>query len=226
MKRNTVFLVILGALCLISALSNGSVGVNSECINGACNVNVSSSPEGIIMGVGLAIFALIYPQLAGSEDETRVVAIWHRFGALMIDGVALLAATVPIAALPMLFAEAHYMKQFRWSFVRHFERPDDWSNILIPFIIIMAIMIAYFYLHARSGRATLGQYVLGYRIVKASEPGASPSYGLRLFLACFGMCWWPVSIFLALGNRNHAFWWDALSDTRAVRVTENGPPGT
>lgn len=226
MRRITVFLILAGVFFLITTLSSGNViGASSKCVDGACSVNASSSPEDVILAIGLVLFSIIYPQLEGVADEKRVVGVWRRFGAFVVDYAAVLAAIAPIAALPVLLAEAHHTGHFRWSFSRNFARPDDWNNFLIPLAVIFVILFSYFYLHARIGRQTLGQYVLGYRVVKAAEADARPLYALRVILSFIGLCWWPVSVLFALFKPNKTFWWDTLSGTRAVRVVQQRPRG-
>lgn len=225
MRRLTVFLIVAGAFYLIPAMAGGQAVGTSTCVDNACNVVVSSSPESMILAIGLALFVVIYPQGANTVDNTRVVGVWRRFGAFVLDYAAILAATVPLAALPALLAEARDTGHFRWSFARTFERPDDWNNFLIPGVAIFIILFAYFYLHARIGRQTLGQYVLGYRVVRADQAGPSPAYALRVILSFLGLCWWPISVIFALFKPDKAFWWDALTGTRVVRVLQQDPPG-
>jgi uncharacterized RDD family membrane protein YckC len=82
---------------------------------------------------------------------------------------------------------------------------------------VFVAMYFYFSLHPKNNRQTMGQYVLGYRVV-AADSGTPPAYRARALLSFLGLCMWPVSLTMALLNERKAFWWDAASKTKVVRV--------
>lgn len=90
---------------------------------------------------------------------------------------------------------------------------------LLPGIAVaFAGLFYYFYGRLRANRQTLGQYVLGYRIVNVTAAKGTPRHARRVLLSFFGLCMWPISIVVALIDRDKAFWWDAVTQTRAVRT--------
>ena len=108
-----------------------------------------------------------------------------------------MAIVAPIGALPTLIAEYHFTGTFQWAFEREFERPPDTILILPVALGIFVAMFFYFYLHPKRNRQTLGQYVLGYRVIAARQP-LGASYGVRALLSFVGLCAWPISVILAL----------------------------
>ena len=69
----------------------------------------------------------------------------------------------------------------------------------------------------KRGRQTLGQYVLGYRVISSGNADV-PTYGRRALLSFVGLCAWPLSVVLALRRKRKAFWWDAATGSQVVRV--------
>jgi len=193
MNRAVVFLLVVGVFLLSSAMSGG-VQAFSECSETGCVVTVSSALISIILAFGLAIFLPFYPQYENTIDKTSVVGVWRRFGAFYLDFVFVLIIVTPLVAVPLLLAEASYTGMFKWSFEREFSRPDDSSYLFLGIFAGFLALFFYFYLHGRVGRPTIGQYVLGYRVVRATETLGKPQYALRVVFSFIGLCWWPVSL--------------------------------
>jgi len=171
----------------------------------------------LIVALALLVLLFTYPRLDHPTDDRKVVGVLRRLGAFFLDFALIMVIAAPIGAIPTLLAEYHYTGTFQWSFVRDFERPTDTALILPVAIGIFVAMYFYFSLHPKGNRQTVGQYVLGYRVV-ASGGTLSPSYGHRALLSFIGLCMWPVSVVMALRNERKAFWWDAASRTKVVRV--------
>lgn len=216
MSRTIVFVLVFGAFFLTSTMSGGSV--SSVCSNADCLVSASSSPFSVALAVGLLLFLVFYPQLENTADNTRVVGVWRRFGAFFLDFTLVLMSVTPLAALPFLWAEAGHTGIFQWSFEREFLRPTDSVYILPSVFAAFLALFYYFYQHARVGRQTIGQYVLGYRVVRASGIDGEPKYGMRVVMSFLGLCIWPISVILALRNSHKAFWWDAATGSNVARV--------
>lgn len=215
--RLLAFLVLIAAFMLSSGASGGSIGVLSECVNGACVVAASSSVLSTIIAGVLSLF-LVFPQREMVPDLSKVVQVWHRFGAFFLDFMLVALIVSPVATLPILIAEANYSGAFVWSFQRDFSRPTDFMFVVPGVFILFLALFFYFYLHARSYRATIGQYIFGFRI-RPDGGDDVPKYGMRIVLSFVGLCVWPVSGILALCHPSKAFWWDSASATRAIRVT-------
>ncbi len=216
MKRIFVFLIISAMLIISSNSSGGTVGVTSLCQNLQCYTVASSSIISTALGISALIFIAVYRQKNMKMDINNSVGILQRLGALFIDFFVMLMALTPLVVLPILWVEAQITGTFAWSFARPFVRPSDAMIILPGVLLIFVALFFYFYLHARKNRATIGQYLFGFKI-SASESG-TPNYLARTFLSLIGICAWPISIFLALRRQDRKFWWEIKTHTRAVRM--------
>ncbi len=217
MNKYLVLVIVLGVIYLSSWGSGGSLGASTACENGQCLVSASSSPISVFLSVVLAVFVVFYPQRAYVENESNIVGVWRRFGAFFLDFMLVLMVVSSIGAVPLLVAEAEYTGAFQWAFIREFSRPTDAAYVLPSVFVSFVALFLYFYLHGKSGRPTVGQYVLGYRIASLEEK-EKPAYGLRVLLSFLGLCMWPVSVMLAIGNQQKQFWWDSTTRTRVFRV--------
>jgi RDD family len=218
MQRRTVFLVLVGAFLLSSWTSGGGIGVSSVCENTECLVAASASALSVVIAVGLALFVVLYPQTQAVFDFSRAVGIWRRFGAFVLDFALVLMVVSPLAALPILIAEGGYSGTFEWSFQRDFVRPTDGAYLMSGVVAGVLALFYYFYQHVRVGRPTVGQYVLGYRVIKAIGGDREPRYAMSVLTSFIGLCVWPVSVVLALCHPQKAFWWDSATGTAVVRV--------
>lgn len=217
MMRLLAFLVVIVAFVLSTWASGGSIGASSECVNDDCLVAASSSALSIVTAIVLLLFLVFYPRHEEVPDLSKAVGVWRRFGAFFLDFALAILIASPIVTLPILFAEASHSGAFVWSFHRDFSRPTD-SLYLAPAAFAMfLVLFLYFYLHARIGRATIGQYILGFRI-RPADGNDAPKHGMRVVLSFMGLCVWPVSAILALCHPRKAFWWDSATATNAIRM--------
>jgi|GEM_PF-2462972 len=147
------------------------------------------------------------------------VNVLPRVGAFIIDMLTIQLIWMPVMVLGIIFAEVLYTGEWRWAFERDFQRATDMPLFLIPFFGMFGSVIGYQYWSLRTGRQTIGQYVLGFRVI-ADEQSASPAnYGLHLFLATIAAGLWPINLILAVVDRRKRFWWSKLANTRCVQVT-------
>jgi uncharacterized RDD family membrane protein YckC len=217
MPRIFVFLIVLTLAFGGPALSGGSVGVSSQCLNDDCWVSASSSLFAIISGLLLAAFVLFFPRKNFTESSDGIVGVWRRFGALFLDFLVVLAIITPIAALPLLAVESSYIGSFEWSFIRDFSREAD-SYFLFPSIFIMfGLVFFYFYQYSKNMQQTLGQYVLNYKVTPVQESRQSYPFAKRVIYSYLGLCAWPISVILALKSEKKACWWDKSTNTKAIR---------
>lgn len=217
MSRLVVFAVVLGAFLISSWSAGESIGASSACENTTCVMTASSSLISIVLSIALATFALTYRQRAAPPDDARVVGVWRRFGAFVLDFSAVVLVVSSIGAVPMLVAEGHFTGQFQWSFTREFTRPTDTMIVLPVALGCFLALFVYFYMHARIGRQTLGQYVLGYRVT-ASSADVQPAYGQRVVLSFVGLCIWPISVIMAVRKPSKDFWWDSATNSKVARL--------
>ncbi len=216
MKRLHVLVIVLGLVGLSSYLSGGPVGASSECINDECQVWASSSLGSCAVAVGLLLFVMRYPKRQGVFDLSLVVGVWRRFAAFLLDCLLVLSTIVPFVSLPALILEAHATGAFQWSFERDFVRSTDMLIFGTGALLTFCALFLYHYWHLRAGRATVGQYIMGYTITAATDTDRKPAYALRVLTAFVGLSVWPVSVFSALRSPDKRFWWDEFTDTRAI----------
>ncbi|MET1257458.1 RDD family protein [Aliikangiella maris] len=170
------------------------------------------------MSLALFSFLCFYPQQKSSHDRTEIVGVWRRLGAFYLDFMIVLIGITPLLALPLLIQESSYTGQFVWSFEREFSRSTD-SNYILPGVgLAFWFLFYYFYKHPKSGRQTIGQYVLGYKVVSNTDEPSDAEFGVRVFYSYIGLCAGPISLYLALKNPDKAFWWDSATNTKVIRV--------
>lgn len=161
---------------------------------------------GCLLTGAVALFA---PRNAPLIGELLSIRIWRRMTAFLIDVfvAGLLAVSVfgPVwLTLPLEPAVSDTpVGQAYW-----------WLAVQI------AAMLGLFWLHPKYGRATPGQYILGYRIEADPAATGRPLHFLRMFAGFYALC----SVYLWIwflkredSERGH-YWWDRAGRTRAVFV--------
>jgi uncharacterized RDD family membrane protein YckC len=216
MHRFFVLLIVLAFVFGTTSFSGGYVGVSSECRGGQCFVIASTSIASIILGLIFIIFAIKFPREIRNNTENRA-GFWRRFGAFILDFIAVLMALTPIVALPTILSEYFYTGSFEWAFQRDYSRSTDILVIFPSVLILLAGLIYYFYKYTLISKPTLGQYVLGYRIVSNNGAMDSSIARKRVLLSVLGMCLWPIAVIHGL-IKKRVFWWDSGSNSIA-RVT-------
>ncbi len=219
MARLVTFLLVIFALYISASYSGEYLGVQSSCINSRCVVGAHSSILSIIISIALVLFLVLRPNQKVKIQDDRVVGVWRRLGAFYLDFALVLLIVVPITAIPMLVAEGQHTGTFEWFFVRKFTRPSDAFFALPAVLACFAALYFYFFYTPFKDRQTLGEYVLGFKIVPANEVGYPPNFGWRPFLGFIGLCTLPISVYYALKKDDKRFWWDTESRTRAVMVS-------
>ena len=217
MSRLLVFAVIALGVITSSWGSADTLGAQLRCENSACLVSAGATPQSLVVAIAILAFLFTYSQREQEPNNQAIVGVWRRLGAFLLDFTTIMVIAAPIGAMPTLIAEYYYTDSYQWSFARDFERPTDMLLIMPVGIGIFMAMFFYFYVHAKRGIQTLGQYVLGYRVVAANS-AEGPSYGMRALLSFVGLCAWPVSVVLAMKHERKAFWWDAATGSQVVRV--------
>lgn len=221
MGKLFTFAFVFGAFFVSASLSGDYVGVSSSCVNSQCVVGGSSSIGSLIASLIIIGFLFLRPDQRTMANTNGVVGVWRRLGAFLIDFVLVLLVISPIAALPLLIAEASHTGAFEWSFVRKFARPNDGLFILPGVFAAFAALYFYFFYHPWKGKQTVGEYILGFKIVAATNIGLNPTYGMRPLISFIGLCAWPISVYFALRKDDKRCWWDTESRTRAIMVSSS-----
>jgi hypothetical protein len=106
---------------------------------------------------------------------------------------------------------------WQWSYERLEWQTRDIFGALLLFLMFPGIFY-YFYKHHSLGRETVGQYILGYKIIPASND-SPPNYKRRLGDCLVVGVFWLLVPLLTRGIKNGVYPWDKRSNTRAVRTT-------
>ncbi|MEP3654410.1 MAG: RDD family protein [Litorimonas sp.] len=132
------------------------------------------------------------------KDGPKYVGFFWRAIALALDNFFWIILQIPLV-----------------PFFNQFENSE-----LLTAVYLLAFL-AYFWLLPKFGRATLGQYMMGYRIVPADE--SRPKCLWRLAYVCGTAIMWPLFLFSWFMLRNDdigIYWWDRKSSTRAVSTRQ------
>lgn len=215
MGRLWVF-VALVAILVPQFATSSQHGFQENCVNDQCYVVAATSQVGLIASGVLAAFLVLYPQIRSEAAHTAPGKLWKRGIALYVDFFVVLSIVAPAATLPLLLEEGRITGTFQWHFERDFARPSD-TALAVPTILGMFVaLFAYFYVHLRVGRQTIGQYIMGFRI--ESEPDAKMNAFKLVSLSWIGMCMWPFALYGAAKHPKKLFWWNVQTKTRVVQA--------
>lgn len=151
----------------------------------------------LFAGLALGAFAIGYIPQGNLVETSEPVRLWRRFAALVIDLSALYMILDPVLR-PLAFV---------------------WGAL-----IGIGLVFSWFWLQAQAGRATLGQTVMGYRIVPMEGANGEPEFAFRAIMGFVGLCLWPVT-FIAASQKDATpgtYFWDRQSNTQAVSVVGLG----
>ena len=194
------------------------MSISSHCNNKQCNVSISSSFISFLSSIILILFVSLFPRKKSENSGIESVGAFRRFAAFYIDFSIILTCLIPLIALPQLLIESSIVGTFHWSVNRSFVRESDSIYMIPAFLFSLVLIFYYFYKYPKLGNQTVGQYVLGYKIVALKGSMVEPSYGLRVVYSYMGLCIWPISVYYSLQSSNRTFWWDNITNTKAVCV--------
>ena len=207
MFRLSYIQILLIIVIFYIAIILSDVEMNNiiQCVNDSCLVSVSTSFVLLIASITLGMILFNYKQYDYEFDESEAVSFFARFGAVIIDMHYALIIILPLSSIIPLFLEFIITGNFSLSFERDFIRPYDYI-VQIPSIIASFVLVYYyFYWHLSNDKATVGQYILGYRIVFSDtrEPGI---YHKRVRLSMLGLWFYPYYFVKALMDKHNSYW--------------------
>lgn len=173
----------------------------------------SGGPPEFALGVLFAIIAFVLPRAKPLAGLDRPVRIWRRSTAAFIDWYI---AGFSIAAAFGLGGIAIF---YIWPGAAR-DLPKQPLIIAALITVGVSAFFAYFWLHPKFGRATLGQYIMGYRIDNDPNPDVPPHHFMRTVAATFSACSWHLWIWFVNDRMTTpgVYWWDRIGQTRAVFV--------
>ena len=182
---------VLALICLIGPVYLGSMspgtGFEVSCVNGNCIAAASTSWYALALASITLALVLLFPRPKSKHLQAsgKRAGYWRRPLALLVDFALLMVVFAPMSLVPLLF-EWRATGEFAWSFHREFARPTDWVTAPLVFAFFAAI---YFYYDraSRSGRQTIGQFILGYRVTLTHRNWQSPIGGMFGLFAYLGV---------------------------------------
>lgn len=217
MKRLPASIFVIALLFFFGSFSPYGAGFTSECSNGNCEVAARGSLHGIFAGLAIGVLVWLMPRKKTESWATEPVGVFRRLSAVYINMAVILFTLTNIVVLPILLVEAEYTGEFQWNFERDFSR--DWDFLLTGagVLFLFAAMFYHYYRSLIVGRPTIGQYLMGYRIVRNGGPWTRTTAMKRMGHTLLNLCAWPIAVFMALKNEKKAFWWDLKTDSLAER---------
>lgn len=207
MRREVMAFCLIGAFILVSVLTAYGWIPDPE------PDAPSGGPPEFALGVLFAVIAFLLPRAKPQAGLERPVRIWRRGTAAFIDwqiaGFSIVAAFgVGGIALSYIWPESVG------------SQPLD--PVLMAALIALGVsaFFSYFWLHPKFGRATLGQYIMGYRIERDPNPQIPPHHFVRTVFAMIAICSWHLwGWFVKYEDTQKGnYWWDRIGQTRAVFV--------
>lgn len=163
--------------------------------------------------------ALAAPRRLPQAGLARPVRIWRRMTAFLIDVYLAALFLASVSALIALGIEgisgAPSGPPFGGAAEGEVAEFAVWT-LALQFAVVLGL----FWLHPKYGRATPGQYIMGYRIEPDPPAHGAPLHFLKFCICFFAMCsahlwiWFLKPADSELGH----YWWDRITRTRAVFV--------
>jgi uncharacterized RDD family membrane protein YckC len=163
-------LAVLGIGALVVAFSGGSeIGFSVDSVNGFEHVSAGTSIRAIA-----ATFIILIAYLVALDPEPREAAgplasTSRRAVGWFLDFFLSLAAISALVALLPLASEALATGRFQWQFERDSIHPMDWVLSLVGLALVFGGMAFYWGLPPVRGGQTIGQAVLGLRVVSTTD---------------------------------------------------------
>lgn len=214
--KRLLLLVSIVAINLI--VPNQDSGMSAECVGGQCIYAASTSVSAILMSAfwGLVLFT---NRELPINDASHEAGFWRRLAAFFIDFWVLMAVFIPIFVMPVLLAEFAHTGDFQWNFIRDFSRTGDWPLRAFLALVHITAMVKCQAFFIRNSKPTLGQYILGIRIIPATDSSPPIQATKRVLLSLVGLFIWPIAIYTAI-RRRKVYFWDRMTDTRTVIAAE------
>lgn len=211
-QREHVGFLFLAAMIAEAIIAEFSTTTRFDCGVG-CALSAPNELYSMLFGFLIGAFAIWFPQLEPVVRHDQSVALWRRVAAFLVDlhvGVVVALSVAFLVGQIMIFSLAGV---WNWSDVDPSSpsiRIVNISGLLVSF----ALLYCYFWLPSKNGRATVGQYIMGFQIVSDSD---TPKFGVRPLLGFIAIC--SVLIWIWFGSTHGRYWWDRASGTRPIMVS-------
>jgi uncharacterized RDD family membrane protein YckC len=221
MRRLGLAVLGIGAL-VVSFSGGGEIGFSVESVNGIGHVSAGTS----IRAIGAAFIILIAyliaidpepEEAAGSPASTS-----RRAFGWFLDFLLSLAAISALVALLPLASEALATGHFQWQFDRDSINAMDWVLSLVGIALVFGGMAVYWGLPPVRGGQTIGQAVLGLRVVSTTDqPITLRKSLLRGLLQPFAPLLWLAHLF----SSRRTYFHDDLAHVQVITTKVSRPRG-
>jgi len=212
MQRELVGFISLSAIVIGAFIGSLSTGVTFDCGVG-CNFSVTDEPYLEVWGALMGVCAVFFPQLDPIKRADQYVSLWRRTVALVVDFHVIVLSAVAVVFVFLRLVLLAIAQTWNWT------KLDPLSPIIGPMNIVgliggFTLILLYFWLLPQKGRATVGQYIMGFQIVPDAD---RPKFWLRPLIGYVAIASLPFWIwFDSKGASEGRYWWDRVSGTRPI----------
>jgi len=218
--RVAIVLLLLSGFVLGFVSGSKSVGFEVHSANEKTLVRGGSDPIALLWTAALIPFVVYVVRRELRAERLKFASWTRRLAAFLLDFYIAMFCTAPIVALIPLTIEAIRTGKFAWFFERKYTVPSDWY-VGVPLVLFtMAVVAAYFAVPIARRTQTVGCFLLGLKVIPATQEidSIGLSRGLRrAFLGFIGLCSWPFMWLLGRG-KDGSTWYDRSTGFRVVQV--------
>lgn len=218
MRRLGLAVLSIGALFL--SFSDGQeIGFSVDSVNGVEHVSAGTSIRAIAAALIIVIAYLVALDPEQQEATGPAASTSRRAVGWFLDFMLSLMATSAIVALLPLAGEALATGHFQWSFERDSINAMDWVLSLVGIALLFGGMGLYWGLPPVRGGQTIGQAVLGLRVVSTTDQPINLRMSLlRGLLQPFAPLVWIARLF----SPRRAYFHDDLAHVQVITARSAG----
>jgi len=195
MRRLGLAVLGIGAL-IVSFSGGGEIGFSVDSVNGIEHVSAGTSIRAIAATFIILIAYLVALDPEPQEKAGPPASTSRRAVGWFLDFLLSLAAISALVALLPLASEALATGHFQWQFERDSINTMDWVLSLVGIALVFGGMAVYWGLPPARGGQTIGQAVLGLRVVSTTaQPITLRTSLLRGLLQPFAPLLWLAHFF-------------------------------
>ncbi len=219
LERASVAGVVATVMCIGYWFATNSMTITGPC-GESCGLLIEGDPALIMTGLTLGLFVGIYRPVSQTPKPWKPVLMWRRFIAFIIDFYVVIMVVFAVLVTASLSIGALLYGSWNWQ-IRLVDTPPIQMLVFTLFGSSLLAVFAYFWLHAKFGRATVGKYIMGYTIIPAEEGQLHTSYAYGVFSAFLAMCSVHLWVWFVKDTDSKIgwYWWDRAGKTKALFVS-------
>ena len=178
----------------------------------AANDTMNSSPEAIIWSASFGACLLFFPRAKGKVRQGVYPGLFRRYFATNIDIVVAMSSIMALFFPVLLLIENAARDEWVWSWEAA-TSPFYIPSLIVGILSCFVGLYFYFRVHLERGRATPGQFMMGYKVI----PVGAPNYNQRIWNGVFWLWLW-IFAWAARTEEEGVYTWDKNSISQAVRI--------